>query len=338
MNITYLVGNGLDLQFKLNTRYKDFYKYQLSLYEDKKEKTGYSNFIYANLFSDKDNGYENWADFELSIGNLTKTKSEITSSEQSKDKFIDDFADIVDDLRDYLKIIEESFDSEKYVIDFINTLNGLVTDLPRTNQARIRQMFRDNYHSDDKVTILTLNYTNTIDSLYEQSEKVFSNSFKDNNYKFRIEPPIHAHGSLGFCTILGVSDEDQISGDFSDEQKESLVKGLALSSFREDMDERNSQVISTSDIFIIYGLSLGETDKYIWNQLAKQSINRKIPIIIYDYNPEFDPGNPTRIKRMYKRVETKFIKNSGIDKELEEQLRKQLIPVIGKSIFELKEK
>lgn len=30
MNITYVVGNGLDIQYGLKTRYKDFYNYQLA--------------------------------------------------------------------------------------------------------------------------------------------------------------------------------------------------------------------------------------------------------------------------------------------------------------------
>ncbi|HHK6637163.1 TPA: AbiH family protein, partial [Streptococcus pneumoniae] len=28
MNITYIVGNGLDLQYGLKTRYRDFYEFQ----------------------------------------------------------------------------------------------------------------------------------------------------------------------------------------------------------------------------------------------------------------------------------------------------------------------
>lgn len=29
MNITFLIGNGFDLNLKLNTRYSDFYKYYI---------------------------------------------------------------------------------------------------------------------------------------------------------------------------------------------------------------------------------------------------------------------------------------------------------------------
>ena len=38
MNITYIVGNGLDLQYGLKTKYKDFYEYQNKIYTNKKRR------------------------------------------------------------------------------------------------------------------------------------------------------------------------------------------------------------------------------------------------------------------------------------------------------------
>ncbi|KJQ67946.1 hypothetical protein TZ90_00308 [Streptococcus mitis] len=108
MNITYIVGNGLDLQYGLKTRYNDFYEFQNKVYISRKEnEEGYSNFIYESLFSDKVKDYENWSDFELSIGKLTKDNDLISSSIEMKEKFIDDFSEVVDDLREYLRIQQE---------------------------------------------------------------------------------------------------------------------------------------------------------------------------------------------------------------------------------------
>jgi len=108
MNITYIVGNGLDLQYGLKTRYKDFYEFQNKVYISRKEnEEEYSNFIYESLFSDKVNDYENWSDFELSIGKLTKDSDLISSNIEMKEKFIDDFSEVVDDLREYLRMQQE---------------------------------------------------------------------------------------------------------------------------------------------------------------------------------------------------------------------------------------
>jgi hypothetical protein len=339
MNITYIVGNGLDLQYGLKTRYKDFYEFQNKVYISRKEnEEEYSNFIYESLFSDKVNDYENWSDFELSIGKLTKDNDLISSSIEMKEKFIDDFSEVVDDLREYLRLQQEQNLEEGIVIDFVSTLNDLKKSLPVLNQSTIDKKFKENLYQHDIVNILTLNYTNVLDRLYDRSGKSFVNKLRTNDYNFYIKSPIHAHGTVDICTVLGVSDETQISNNFEEEQKESLIKNLVLRNYRENMDVKNTDVIKNSDIIILYGVSLGKTDKYIWSQIAEQSIRSSVPVIIYYYIPNFDPGNPTRVRRLYKMVEDKFIHNSGINLELEKKLRDNLIVVIGKTIFDLIER
>ena len=337
MNITYIVGNGLDLQCGLKTRYRDFYEYQNKIYTNKKN-AGYSNLIYESLFSDKVNNYENWSDFELSIGKLTQDNNLVSSSIEMKENFIDNFIDVVDDLREYLRIQQEKNLEKGNVIDFVSTLNDMKSSLPVINQPIIDKKYTDNPRQDDFVNILTLNYTNVIDRLYDRSGKTFVNQLRYNNFDFHIKPPIHVHGTVDVCTVLGVSDETQISNSFEEEQKESLIKNLVLKNYRENMDVRNTDIIKNSDIIILYGVSLGKTDKYIWSQIAKRSIDSSVPVIIYHYVPNFDPGNPTRVKRLYRKVEDKFIQNSGIDLELEKKLRDNLIVVIGKTIFNLMER
>ena len=337
MNITYIVGNGLDLQYGLKTRYRDFYEYQNKIYTNKKN-AGYSNLIYESLFSDKVNNYENWSDFELSIGKLTQDNNLVSSSIETKENFIDNFIDVVDDLREYLRIQQEKNLEKGNVIDFVSTLYDMKSSLPVINQPIIDKKYNENPHQDDIVNILTLNYTNVIDKLYNGSAKSFRNQLRADLYKFYIEPPIHAHGTVDVCTVLGVSDETQISNSFEEEQKESLIKGLVLKNYRENMDVKNSNIIKNSDIIILYGVSLGDTDRYIWSQIAERSISSSVPVIIYHYAPNFDPGNPTRVKRLYRKVEDKFIQNSGIDLELAKKLRDNLIVVIGKTIFNLMER
>lgn len=141
MNITYIVGNGLDLQYGLKTKYKDFYEFQNKAYISRKEnEEEYSNLIYESLFSDKENNYENWSDFEYSIGQLTKDHDFISSSIEMKEKFIDDFSEVVDDLREYLRLQQEQNLEEGIVIDFESTLNDLKNSLPVLNQSTIENL------------------------------------------------------------------------------------------------------------------------------------------------------------------------------------------------------
>ena len=220
MNITYIVGNGLDLQYGLKTKYKDFYEYQNKIYTNKKKNEGYSNLIYESLFSDKVNNYENWSDFEFSIGQLTINNVITFYSEDERNKFINDFSDVIDDLRNYLKQEQNKIDYKKYKIDFETTLNNLRNELPAVNQSVIDKKYNDNSQQHDTVNILTLNYTNVIDKLYELSKVKFLNKLRNNNFFFYINAPIHVHGTLDICTVLGVSDETQIAKNFTDKNFE----------------------------------------------------------------------------------------------------------------------
>ncbi|MFU2223165.1 AbiH family protein [Streptococcus pluranimalium] len=336
MNITYIIGNGLDLQYGVETRYKDFYNYQNSLYK-KRQQQGYSNYIYDSLFSDEVNDYENWSDFELSIGLLTKNDRKITITEDNKEKFIDDFADVIDDLRLYLRGVQESLDIEKYTINFQDTLNKIQSNLPSLNQNQITNLINRKPSQHDYVNLLTLNYTDIFDNLYSKSIKVIPNRLRSNPYNFYVNSPIHVHGTLSESTILGVSDDGQISDKFSEEQREIFVKKTNLIGFRENLDIKTTKIIRSSDIVILYGVSLGKTDTYIWKQIAEKSVKDGIPIVIYHYIEQYDAGNPIRVRRLYKNLEDKFIQNCGIDLEYEKDLRQNIITVIGKSIFELKE-
>lgn len=163
MKITYVVGNGLDLQYGLKTKYKDFYDFQYKVYIERKEKEEYSNLIYESLFSDKINEYENWSDFEMSIGKLTKDNDLVSSSIEMKEKFIDDFSEVVDDLREYLRLQQEQNLEEGIVIDFVSTLNNMKNSLPVINQSTIDKKYKENLYQHEIVNILTLNYTNVFD-------------------------------------------------------------------------------------------------------------------------------------------------------------------------------
>lgn len=101
------------------------------------------------------------------------------------------------------------------------------------------------------------------------------------------------------------------------------------------LDNRNKTIINSSDIIIIYGMSIGETGTYFWNMIANHSVENNISVIVYNYEVEFDRSNPIRMQRRYDEFEQKIITNSGIAPDLEEKLKSNLITVIGKSIFEL---
>ena len=78
MNITFLIGNGFDLNLGLNTRYSDFYPYFI-------EKSTENNMIRTWLEADE----LLWADLEEQLG---KKLENVKESEQ--DKFYEDKAEL----------------------------------------------------------------------------------------------------------------------------------------------------------------------------------------------------------------------------------------------------
>ena len=120
MNILFLVGNGLDLQYGLKTRYRDFYDYQIPKYKEKKDEN-YKNYIYEAIKKDKYNQYCNWSDLELDIG---KISSEYAIFNKNKwGKFVEDFVEVGKNLYDYLKEQDENFNIDGKAINFEETLS-----------------------------------------------------------------------------------------------------------------------------------------------------------------------------------------------------------------------
>ena len=57
MNILFLIGNGLVLQYKIETSYRNFHDYQRTIYEEGKtnetDKGPYSSYIYKSPYDEQ---------------------------------------------------------------------------------------------------------------------------------------------------------------------------------------------------------------------------------------------------------------------------------------------
>lgn len=333
MNITYLVGNGLDLSFGLETAYKDFYNYQMNLY---KPENGESNIIYDEIKKDENNNFENWSDFELALGGITFENTEIIDTVEKREQFLQDFYKVTEDLIDYLQSVENKYfeDAEfpSRAINFKETLSNLINipDLPEDSRNYLKKYFTK-YTGDDTIQILSFNYTSVLKHLYDKSEKRISINYRPSNCYVNIKPPIYAHGTLDKNLIIGINDYSQISSFFSKEQASDFIKEDNLKECRDDMYNRNCEIINSSDLICIFGMSIGETDKLLWQTVAKHSLEQNIPIIIYNYNPEIKKAVVPRLKKTFRKIENDFISKADIADDAEEKLRKNIHIVVGKN-------
>lgn len=132
MNITYLLGNGFDVNLGLKTRYKDFYTFYCNL-PLKEESEAVMEFRKAI-----EKEHENWSDLEESLGRYT-----------NKIKTIEDFKLIHNDVTKHLNyyLLEEQKKlqiSMSQKVFFHNALTCPTTGLPSSDLEAFENIQREN--------------------------------------------------------------------------------------------------------------------------------------------------------------------------------------------------
>ena len=88
MNITFLIGNGFDLNLKLNTRYSDFYKYYIE--------NAPKDLLSKSIKED----YKMWSDLEVGLGEFLKD-----IDENQIEEFLDSKSMLERMLSEYLTLL-----------------------------------------------------------------------------------------------------------------------------------------------------------------------------------------------------------------------------------------
>ena len=247
MNILYIVGNGLDIQYGLKTKYFDFYEYQLPIYKEKNKTEKYYNIIYDNILLNQDDNWENWSDLELALGELTK------NPEVNEEEFMNALDDLNEDLNAYLHIEQDKFDLTGKTIDIQKNLKEMYSQIPDGLKERVLKYIQNFSIETDYINILTLNYTNILEHLIGKEKNKEYKSFRGHNYGCFIKNVEHAHGTLEFSLILGVSDETQLSKEYKKSNKKYLIKETIHAQARENRHFKNINLISQADLIIIFG-------------------------------------------------------------------------------------
>ncbi len=315
MNITFLIGNGFDLNLGLKTTYHNFldYYYLKNTDNDNENIKDFKKIIEE----ERAKGIDTWADAEISLGRVTKEFDDV-------DKFLDCFEDFCLKLSYYLENEQNKVNYELNKEVIIKNFEFIFYNLKFLIDSNYRQYFP--YLIKDKANFNTfnfinLNYTNTLDNFL----KMFSNI----SY-------IKIHNSLDEHMILGLADNSQIHNkEFLKNRTfdELLIKKSCDAYLGNNKYEIASGYIKNSDVIILYGVSLGETDKYLWQQIYSwliSNINNKL--IIYNFGVE---NNKMKIRRHQKENEKRdeFLEIcQSTNKDLE-SLRKRIY-CIENNIFE----
>ena len=336
MYITFLIGNGFDLNLGLKTRYSDFYDYY-------KESATKDSVILQWIQEDNDKG--DWADLECALGERVKG-----IDEESLEKYIDSLWELDLLLLNYLEEEKNKYDigkDEKGVLaEIARSLKDIPKELTPEEQLSYDSTCKNARNEDLQYRFISFNYTDVLDLMIEKASAVSLDlgSHTDMNGRFKkhtIGDVHHVHGTLTEGVVLGVNDVSQINN-------ESLSKDdMFLNIFLKDrinhqMGQRRTElaeeIINKSQIICIFGMSLGITDKRWWEKIITWLLaneNRKVIIYARADERKIDRKIPTFIIPEKEKLRRDFWEK-GKGKQSEdgfEKIKSRIFVIFNSRIF-----
>ena len=269
MNITFLIGNGFDLNLGLQTQYNHFLEeYKKISLKDNANIRRFKKEIKQDSFL--------WSNAELAFGEYTEC---FDGTERTAKEFIECYADFCTKLSAYLFRQEERLNYRAIHSSLSQNFAEAITHYYmgfRETQKTLIQKSEKNFLGGYNFNFLNFNYTETLDAAISAvsetagllgKRKVLS-GFHEN----KIHPSIHVHGKLGLDMVFAVNDETQLKNTalFSEyaEFLRQLIKQYANEMAENNVEQKAVDVLNQSDLIYVYGMSLGATDTRWWTRIC----------------------------------------------------------------------
>lgn len=320
MNITFLVGNGFDLRLGMKTRFTD-------MYEGYIVQGSASDAIrrFKEMLKVDAPNYKTWGDFEMAMA--------------EKAKEFDDEDSFIECLRDFKLYMVSHLESEQtqfnqrmsvhrdfkgYCIDEVSiSIDKFYTGL-RPNV--INEFVRLGVTNKPEYNFISFNYTIVFDSLLDV-------------YK---QAPIHIHGKLGADVVLGADNLEQVK-DLPYKTSRRFYRAFIKPEFNKSYDyarlEKAGDILNSSNIICIYGMSLGKSDLSWTKRLKNWLLARKDNHLVYFVYDEskFNKSNwDAIIDEEEKRIATLLGRICDSSEEMDKVFNQIHIPV-GYDIFNIDE-
>lgn len=327
MNITFLIGNGFDLNLGMKTRYTDMYDSYIN--------SESSNEVIAkfkeDLKKDEHKHYENWSDFEMGMANYA-------SNFVFEDDFIACIRDFKAHMVKHLKLEEQNyaFNTSKLIDELWDSITSFYTGCtPNVTHSIEDIIFKSN---SCVCSFVTFNYTHILDAIIELTTK--NRTIRGVNY--RLKSTLHIHGDLNNDVVLGVDNASQIRSLFLKTRKTDLafIKPKFNNAYDNRRVNQTLDSINNSSVICAFGLSLGESDK-TWTIALKEWLlaDEENHLVFYVYNEEEIPAYNYDLK-IEKEYELKNIifKKMGLTQEQMEIVENKVHVPINHKIFNFIEK
>lgn len=326
MNILYIIGNGFDKAQGMATSYPEFYEY---LQNHVTSGSNLLNRMKTEITEDK----ELWSDMEECLGAFT-------DASDNADEFYDFYFELNELLQSYLTKENEKFlPTDKLKTKFQDDFIKVSKYLGALDKDRFNRFINKYNFSIKDISIITLNYTNTLEKILSLSDAATTKGFGSGATLHNL---IHVHGLLGQSIIIGVDNETQIKNEKfknNDDIKDLMIKEQSNLVMKETRHIQCEALINNANVIILFGASLGDTDARWWKIIGNNLVNRKnIAIIQHLYEPNLI--HPTQLQkrgRIERKQQKKFMQKMRIKEESwTEDLTGRLFFTLNEPIFILK--
>lgn len=336
MYITFLIGNGFDLNLGLKTRYADFYDYY-------KVHASKDSIILQWMQEDDDKG--NWADLEVALGDKVKNVEE-----ENLEDFMDSHAEVDSLLLDYLELEQNRYSVDKVEKDVLTeiarSLKNISAELTAEERLSYDMTCKAFINEELQYWFITFNYTSVLDLIIEKAANAnldlgTHTTTTGQNKRHTIGGVHHVHGTMTEGVVLGVNDESQVNNEVlskNDMFKSVFLKNQINRQMGQRRTERAEEIIDNSQIICIFGMSIGITDKRWWEKIIKWLLaneNRKLIIYAKEDPSLFKRGIPTYVIRAREKVRREFWnKGKGIQSEdIFGRVQSRIIVIFNSKIF-----
>lgn len=331
MKITFLLGNGLDLNCGCKSAYKDIYDYY-------KRQLSESKWI-GKLKGD----ISTWGDFEMEMARYASN----FENEQMAIECIRDFKRQMDKY-----LLSENNRMIKYIYEgkgkgYVNPrlayiIQKSITEFHLNCIPNVsNEISKKIYHNPIYYNFVSFNYTSFLDPLlFSVAKRVTNDINKSISKDMYCEDPeiIHIHGTLNGNEILGIDNINQFGElKYSHSSLDMMfIKPLLNENVDLQRISNASDAIKQADIICVFGMSLGDSD-LTWRKVLLDWLqsDKQHHLVMYDYS-QFNTENyliDQKIEAEYSAKE-KFLTKCNIQIQ---GIEKQIHIPIGANIFNIKD-
>jgi hypothetical protein len=249
-NVTFLIGNGFDLNLGLKTRYVDMYEGYVNSPSADSDIAKLKELLKADA-----PGYETWGDFEMAMArhaakfdsadifvncvrDFRKYLSECLTGENSK------FLELYKSTSDAARICTDEFDNS--LRRFFRRQTPNVTNAIEQSLASLNGVHYN---------FIVFNYTTILDHIIGARRARGSSPSVD---------VVHIHGRIGTDVVLGIDNANQLEMTpyaITNKLERTFVKPYFNQSYDNARFEKAIGMICDSNVICVYGMALGESDR-----------------------------------------------------------------------------